>query len=42
MHGAALNDSEVCVCLELRPAELPVFAWDMRLRSFLSHYHVPV
>lgn len=37
MHGAALNDTKVCVCVELRPAELAVFVWDMRLQSF---YHI--
>lgn len=34
MHGAALSDTNVCVCVELHPAELPVFVWNMRLRSF--------
>lgn len=37
MHGAALNDANVCVCVEPHPAELPVFARDMRLQSF---YHI--
>lgn len=37
MHGAALNYTEVCVCVELHPAEHPVFVWDLRLQSF---YHI--
>lgn len=37
MHGAAVADAKVCVCVELHPDELPVFVWDMRLRSF---YHI--
>lgn len=34
MHGAALSDTNVCVCVELHPAELPVFVWDKILQSF--------